>query len=193
VARRHGDQPHEHHADDFREVRRLVDERDAPLGEVDDRRDHERAGEHTGDRQHRAGPGRAGDDDQQPDPVGDGEGAEVPGRMGRRLLLLAQQGRNGHDDDLDGDDRQQRPNDAPRGCPVGERSRPGHASGEVGQRYRGDWRRRPRRDGRGELLARPTPCDVGVEKAFVDAKLLAVGPCRDGLAPPLTRHGGQVA
>ena len=86
-------------------MRGLVDKGDAALGEVDHRGDHERTGEHGGDRQHRAGAGRTGNDDEEPDTVGDGEGAEMPGPVGRGGLLVAQQGGHRDDDDLHGDDR----------------------------------------------------------------------------------------
>ena len=33
--------------------------------------------------------------------------------------------------------------------------------------------------------------EVGVEQPLVDAEVLAVGACRDGVAPSLARHGGQ--
>ena len=104
AAGRHGDQPDQHDAHELGHVGGLVDERDAPLGEVDRRGDHQRSGEDRGDGQHRAGPSRSGDDDEETDAVGDGEGAEVPGRVGGRRPLVAEQCRDGDDDDLHGDD-----------------------------------------------------------------------------------------
>jgi hypothetical protein len=85
----------------------LLHEGDAPLGEVDNRGDHQRAGEDRGDGEQRAGPGRAGDHDEETDAVSDRESAEVAGCVGRRRLLVAEQRRDGNDDDLDGDDREE--------------------------------------------------------------------------------------
>ena len=81
---------------------------------VDHGRDHERTGENGGHGQHRASVGRASDDDEEAGTVGDREGAEVPGGVGGCRLLVAQQRGNGNDNDLDGDDGQQHPDDAPR-------------------------------------------------------------------------------
>ena len=117
---------------------RLVDERDAPLSEVDDGRDHERTGEHRGDRQHRAGAGRASDDDEQADAVGDSEGAEMASGVGGGRLPVAQQGGYRDDDDLDGDDSQQRSDDGRCRSPVGEGDLAYDAPRQIRRRLRGE-------------------------------------------------------
>ena len=87
---RDGEQPDEHHAGELGQVLGLADERDTAVDEVDDGGDHQGAGEHGGDRQHRAGPRRPDGDDEQPDAVGRGERAEVAGGVGARVVLVAE-------------------------------------------------------------------------------------------------------
>ena len=105
----------------------LVDEWDAPLGEVDGRGDHQRSDENRGDGEHRAGPRRAGDDDEETHAVGDGEGAEVPGRVRGRRLLVAEQRRHGHDDDLHGDDGEEGAHHSRRRGTIGDGGGAGHS------------------------------------------------------------------
>jgi len=76
----------------------------------------------TSHRQHRAGPRRTDRHDQQGNAVGGGEGAQVPGRVRRRVLFVAEHQRgHGQHHDQQRDDRQQHPHDAPPAGPVGQR------------------------------------------------------------------------
>ena len=172
---------------------RLVDERDPALGEVDHGRDHQRAGQHGGDRKHRPRTGRANDDDQEPDSVGDGEGTEMASGVGGRRIPVAEQGGDRDDDDLHGDHRQQPADDRRRRRPVGPGDPPSDTPGEISLSGRGEQRSNGQRTGGGDAAARLASSEVGLEQTFVHAERLTVGPCRDGLAPTLTRHGGQVA
>jgi len=174
----------------------LADERDHAVDEVDDGGDDEGAGEHHGHRQHRAGAGRAGGDDEQPDAVGGREGAEVAGGVRPAALLVAEdQRRQREGDDLDGDDEQQRPHDAPRRGPVGERDGladavrqigelGGHAEPLTGSGGNG---------GRREGPARRAALEVGGDQRAVDARVLAVEARRDRVAPAVAVHASKVA
>ena len=147
-----------------------------PLAEVDHRRDHERSDEDRGDGQHRAGPGRAGDDDEETHAVGDGEGAEVPGGVGGRRLLVAEQGGHGHDDDLHGDDGEEGPHDSSTSRHGRRRRRRGRRAARdragAGDASRGVATARCRG---GEVPARRAAPEVGVDEPLVDASVLAVG------------------
>jgi hypothetical protein len=174
-------------------VRRLVDERDPALREVDHGRDHQRASQHGGDRKHRPGTGRANGDDHEPDSVGDGEGTEVTGGVGGRRIPVAEQGGDRDDDDLHGDHRKQPADDRRRRRTVGPGDPPGDTFGEIRLGGRGEQRPDGQRTGGGHAAARLASSEVGLEQTIVHAERLTVGSCRDGLAPTLTRHGGQVA
>jgi hypothetical protein len=172
----------------------LVHEGDAALGEVDHGGDHQRSGENCRDGEHRAGPGRAGDDHEKSHAVRNRERTEVPGRVRGRCPLVAEKSRDGHDDDLDRDDGEKGAHHRRRRGAVGYDGGANHSRRQIGRRR---WRRgAPSGPGccrRGEVPAFPTAPEMGVDQPLVDAELLAVGACRDGLTPSLARHGGQVA
>ena len=68
----------------------LADQWDAPTGQIDDRSDHLRAGQHQRDWQDRAGTRRSNHHHQQGYAVRHTERTEVPGRVGGRVVFLAQ-------------------------------------------------------------------------------------------------------
>ena len=148
-----------------------------PSSQVDDGRDQQGAGEHGGDREHGAGARRADDDDQQAHAIRSREGAEMAGVVRRRRRLVAEHElRQREHDDLDCDDGEEGPHDAPAAGAVGERGQLRHAAGDVGHGRR-------RRHALaavhlagigGERPATGAALEVGVQQAGVDAGVLAV-------------------
>lgn len=172
-------------------MQRLAGQRNTAGGQIGDRRDRERRREHGGDRQRRPRPCRPSGDDEQQDPVRDGERTQMARRVDRaRIAVRTDEVDRGQHQDLDPDHDEQHAWDPPARSAIGHRRERRDAPRQIVCRFgfayaqlSADLLR-----GQPERGAVGATGDVRVDEPWVEFRLLAVDHRGDRVDESFARH-----